>query len=90
MGIFKPPRNNTNMRNQTLAVVTTSTGRFKPGFAANIISGGTRDIFLGPPGHEEKSTIPEFTLEFPDGHRTEFCQYGRDFVFSSTQGAAAA
>lgn len=66
---------------QPLAVITTDTGRFKAGFSALIVDGGSRDVFLGPPGHEEKSTIPEFTLQFPDGHRTQFCQYGRDFVF---------
>ena len=67
---------------EPLAVVTIGTGYFQPGFQARIVAGGERVVFLGPTGHEEKTTVAEFTLEFPDGSIREFCQYGRDFVFA--------
>ena len=65
-----------------LAVVTTGTGYFQPGLEAQIVAGGERVVYLGPTGHEEKTTVAEFTLLFPDGSIREFCQYGRDFVFA--------
>lgn len=68
-----------------LNVVTTGTGYFKAGLPARIVGGGSRDVFVGPVGHEVKMTVPEFTLELIDAngipYTREFCQYGRDFVF---------
>ena len=72
-----------------LAVVTTGTGYFQPGLQAEIVAGGERVVYLGPTGHEEKTTVAEFTLEFPDSSRREFCQYGRDFVFARPDGTAS-
>ena len=70
-----------------LAVITTGTGYFRPGLPARIVGGGERRVFLGPPGQETPHTLPEFTLQFPAGNRREGCQYGRDFVFATTQPA---
>ena len=65
-----------------LAVITTGTGYFTAGQSALIVAGGERIVYLGPTGHEVRTTIAEFTLLFPSGMRREFCQYGRDFVFA--------
>ncbi len=77
------------MNTSPLAVITTGTGFFQPGFKAQIVAGGERTVYLGPPGHEEKTTVAEFTLLFPDGSRREFCQYGRDFVFARLEETAS-
>ena len=71
------------MNAQPLDVITTGAGYFKPGLSARIVEGGERIVWLGETGHEVKTTLPEFTLEFPDGRRRQFCQYGRDFVFAN-------
>ncbi len=71
------------MSTSPLAVITTGTGYFKAGHRAQIVAGGERVVYLGPPGHEVETRIAEFTLLFPNGSRREFCQYGRDFVFAA-------
>jgi hypothetical protein len=40
------------MTTAPLAVVTTGTGYFQPGFQARIVAGGERTVYLGPKGHE--------------------------------------
>lgn len=64
-----------------MRIITTGTGYFKAGLKGKITAGGERDVFLGPRGHEQKFTIPEFTIELDGGGKREGCQYGRDFRF---------
>lgn len=69
----------------TMRIVTTGTGYFKPGLTGAIVDGAERVVWLGPGGAEVKHTIPEFTIKLDCGMVREFCQYGRDFVFEKKQ-----
>lgn len=69
---------------KNLNIITTATGYFKPGIKGKIVGINERVIYVGPFGNEQKTIIPEFTLEFIDEKgktwQKDFCQYGKDFV----------
>lgn len=69
----------------TMRIVTTDKGYFKPGLRGSITDGAERTVWLGPVGNESRHTIPEFTVRLDCGMVKEFCQYGRDFVFEKKQ-----
>lgn len=64
-----------------MRIITTATGYWKPGLLGRIVGGAERLAFLGQ--HAPRTLLPEFTVELDRGERRDFCQFGRDFVFTT-------